>query len=520
MPYAGEDGVAALLERLAARGGWDRVHEGAALIALARGRATVTLEPGNQLELSGTPSRTMSEVAAEAADFAVEVDEALQGSAYQQSAIGYTPWAEVDAIDWVPKGRYAVMREHLAQTGPLAHAMMKGTCAVQANYDFSDEADCAAKVQLATRLAPLTTAMFAHSPFVHGAPAGFMSYRGHVWTKTDPLRTGMPEAGEQFTFERWVDWLLDMPMMFNKGSDGQWRAAGGRTFRSWMSDREPPTWRDWELHLTSVFPEVRVKRTIEVRGADSVPMPLAMAFAALWRALFYSPRIADVAADLAARFVRHGERDERFNEATRNGLRGVVGGRMLAAWAEDLLDGVEAGLDAEERRWIQPLSRQVETGESPARALLRAYRHRPGPAAVLASSGLDVDASRVPLLEAPASGPMRQGLKGARAIDRLTVLAESVLPQLTGERWLPASRALRDLLSQLGPSLDIGLSGGLPMDNWMRVRNGLMPVDQMLDAIAAGDAGDEATPLRLQAACEAASATLVGATTPVVANRR
>ena len=152
--------------------------------------------------------------------------------------------------------------------------MMKGTAAVQASFDFADEADCARKIGLAVRLGPLTTGTFANSPIVEGRPTGFDSWRGHVWTRTDPARTGFPAAAWTFTFERWVDYLLDVPMMFTK-IGGHWADANGRTFRDWLDhgiDGVYPTRADWDLHLTSVFPEVRVKRTIEVRGADCVPL--------------------------------------------------------------------------------------------------------------------------------------------------------------------------------------------------------------------------------------------------------
>jgi len=199
LPYAGLTGVAALLAAFAERG-WSPIREGAHTIALDGGHASITLEPGGQLELSGTAGRTLGEVEREARQFAVDVDE-LAGPDVHQVALGYTPYAAIESIGWVPKGRYAVMREYLHHTGPLAHHMMKGTCAVQATFDYADEADCARKVRLATLLGPLTTAIYANSPWAEGRPTGFMSWRGHIWTRTDPARTGFPAAADAFTFE-------------------------------------------------------------------------------------------------------------------------------------------------------------------------------------------------------------------------------------------------------------------------------------------------------------------------------
>ncbi|MCB9676797.1 MAG: glutamate--cysteine ligase [Alphaproteobacteria bacterium] len=381
LPYYGEPGVRWLMMRFAANG-WEPTMEGEHPIALSRGQARITLEPGGQYELSGAPHDDVSGVDAELAAFNAEVDGFLEGTGYRQVALGFTPFARIEDIPWVPKGRYSVMREHLKETGKLAHHMMKGTCATQASYDFRDEADCGRKVRLATRLGPLTTAIFANSPIAEGRDTGWASYRGHIWTQTDPRRTGFPEAATDFTYEKWVDYLLDVPMMFIKRG-GTYHWAHGRTFRDWMTDADdPPTVDDWDLHLTSVFPEVRIKQTIEVRGADCVPRPLAMSFTALFEGLFYCGQARDEAEALTERFVAHGDKDERFEIACRTGLRGELGGRPLAAWAEELLDIAGSSLDRcrpGDRRWLAPLVELVERGECPADGVRRAFREDPGP---------------------------------------------------------------------------------------------------------------------------------------------
>jgi len=381
LPYYGEPGVRWLLMRFVERG-WEPTMEGEHPVALSKLGARITLEPGGQFELSGAPFDDVSGVDAELHQFNTEVDEILDGTGYRQVALGFTPFARIEDIPWVPKGRYSVMRDHLAETGELAHHMMKGTCATQASYDFRDEADCARKVRLATRLGPLTTAIFANSPIAEGKPTGWASYRGHIWTRTDPRRTGFPEAASDFTFERWVDYLIDVPMMFIK-RDGGYHWAEGRTFRDWLTDPvDPPTEHDWDLHLTSVFPEVRIKQTIEVRGADCVSRPLAMAFTALFEGIFYCGQARDAADELAENYVHYGEKDQRFEVACRDGLRGMHGGRTLASWAEDLVDIAGSSLDRcrpGDRKWLAPLVQLISTGESLSDAVIRAFEEDSSP---------------------------------------------------------------------------------------------------------------------------------------------
>jgi len=372
--YFDELGVRWLMERLIARG-WSPYREGQYPIAAKLHGAWVTLEPGAQFELSGAPHRTITEVHREAQEFNDLINDVLAGTGTQQVALGFTPFARINDVPFVPKGRYDIMRDHLGQTGSLAHHMMKGTAATQASYDFSSEVDCAAKVRLSTYLGPLTTAMFANSPIAEGRLTRWRSYRGHIWTRTDPARTGFPSAAANFTFERWVDYLLDVPMMFQH-IEGRWCSAGGASFRDWMTTGHQgafPTWDDWELHLTSVFPEVRIKRTIEVRGADCVPLPLATAFTALWYGLFYCPSALEQATALARRFAAFGTRERRFEIACRRGLAGTVGGHTLASWAERVVDIAASGLSRRapsESRWLRPLVENVQAGVCPADQLV------------------------------------------------------------------------------------------------------------------------------------------------------
>jgi glutamate--cysteine ligase len=391
LPYSSSHGVQWLLRQYASQHGWGQTTENGHTIALTREQARVTLEPGAQLELSGSPFKTLREIADEAHTFNRRVGQMLEPGGARQVALGFTPYAQIPAIQWVPKGRYSVMRSHLAKTGSLAHHMMKGTCAVQASYDFSTEADCAEKVRLSTKLGPLTTAIFANSPLVHGEDSGWASYRGHIWTQTDPRRTGFPEAANAFSFTAWVDYLLDTPMMFYHFGD-EYLPAHGRSFRSWMLEGERghfPTLADWELHLTSVFPEVRVKHAIEVRGADCVPMPLAMGFVGLFQGLFYHPPSRHRALELADAFASCGSLGERFEIACKDGLSGQVGSTRLITFAEEIFtlgkDGVEA-LCPEDVVYLQPLEAQIARGESPADTLIQALGDDRRPEAVIAAS--------------------------------------------------------------------------------------------------------------------------------------
>lgn len=387
VPYFGDFGVEWLLQQLTRRG-WEPTKEGDHIIALKKDSAWVTLEPGGQFELSGAPYASVHGVVAETLAFVRELRDVIGDAPIHPVALGYTPFATMEDIPWVPKGRYRVMRDHLGKTGALAHDMMKGTAAVQASFDFSDEADCARKIGLAMKLGPLTTAMFANSPIRQGKPSGWMSYRGHVWTQTDPARTGFPEAADNFTFERWLDYLLDVPMMFTR-INGDWADAKGRSFRDWMEsgiDGVFPTSDDWELHQTSVFPEARVKRQIEVRGADCVNLSLSAGFVALFKGLFYCRKATDAAWEVAEELAAIGTRDERFAIACRDGLRGQIGGRTLGDWAKQLMDVSYGGISRcapEDLPLLQPLIAQISTGRSPAADLLDAFEADPTPETVL-----------------------------------------------------------------------------------------------------------------------------------------
>ena len=391
--YDEAGGIRSILEDLAAGdSSWSPYHEAGHLIALLRpDGASITLEPGGQVELSGAPHRSLAALAAEVRENRKHLLALSAGQPHRWIAAGLTPYAPIDSVHWMPKGRYRVMREYLPQHGDLAHAMMKGTCSVQANFDYADEADCADKVRLCAGVAPLTTAIFSNSPLLAGQDTGYLSYRGHIWTRTDPARTGFPPGlRDDYSHERWVDYLLDVPMMFYKrGAD--WAPAHGCTFRTFMNqgiDGQRATWSDWELHQTSVFPEVRVKRTIEVRGADCVDIDLSIAFCAFFSGLLYDRGALEQGLALASALGSTGSREAHFDAACRSGMAGLAGGRSLGVWAQELAAIAAGGLG----RWapdalpmLDPLLARIEAQRSPGLDLLDAWRRDPSPAHVLAA---------------------------------------------------------------------------------------------------------------------------------------
>ena len=390
--YGEPDGIQWILEQLALDPSWRRVNEGKNLIALHReDMANITLEPGGQVELSGAPHRTLTALADEMKSNRTALLDISRDQNHVWIAAGLTPITPIADIPWVPKGRYKIMRRYLPERGDLAAYMMKGTCSVQANYDFSGEEDCARKVRLSSGLAPLTTALFANSPLLENRPTGFKSYRGHIWTRTDPDRTGFPPGlRADYSHEKWVDYLLRSPMMFRL-SEGEWIPAHGTPFGVFLNegiDGSFPTWNDWDLHQTSVFPEVRIKRTIEIRGADCVDHEMALAFCALFTGMLYCNIALDEGIALVEELEQHGDHASRFDAACRGGLEADVGGRALADWASDLGEIAERGLQAclpDDVDKIVPLLQRIEDGRSPADDILDAWNTNPAPEHIIQS---------------------------------------------------------------------------------------------------------------------------------------
>ncbi|MFO1105132.1 MAG: glutamate--cysteine ligase [Amaricoccus sp.] len=390
LPYEGECSVLAMLTGLRDRFGWAPVEEAGKLIGLQRGGANVSLEPGGQLELSGAPLVTIHETCDELGQHLHEVREIADTIGAGFIGLGAAPeWTEAQ-MPVMPKGRYALMTRYMREVGSHGTQMMYRTCTVQVNLDFASEADMVRKFRVSLALQPLATALFACSPFFEGKVNGWQSWRARIWRDTDPARTGMlPFVFEPgMGFERYVEYALDVPMYFVY-RDGTYIDALGQSFRDFLAGRLPalpgekPTFSDWADHLTTIFPEVRIKKFMEMRGADGGPWRRICALPAFWVGLLYHGGALDAAWDLVKDWTAE-DRDRLRHDAAKVGLRAEVAGRPLIELAREVLDlsraGLKArarpgagGLIADETHFLDALAEIVARGETPADELLARY---------------------------------------------------------------------------------------------------------------------------------------------------
>ncbi|MBR0679723.1 glutamate--cysteine ligase [Roseomonas eburnea] len=368
-------GIRAMLEGLTAFG-WEPILDRGNPIGLKRGEASVSLEPGGQFELSGAPLVSLHETRDEIADHLEEVRKVAGPLGLGFAPLGFHPLATRDQMPWMPKGRYAIMRQYMPRVGSMGLDMMLRTCTVQVNLDFGEEADMVEKLRVSLALQPLATALFANSPFAEGKPNGYRTLRGKVWTDTDPDRTGIPSVvfEDGFGFERFADWVLDVPMYFIM-REGRWIDAAGIPFRDFLSgkaadrlDGETATMGDWADHVTTVFTDVRLKRFLEMRGADAGAPVYLTALPAFWVGLLY-----DDAAQKAARALTKGwsvQEIRALREAVpAQALDATIGGRRLREVARDVLAIARDGLRARglgEEMHLDPLDAIVAAGQTQA----------------------------------------------------------------------------------------------------------------------------------------------------------
>jgi glutamate--cysteine ligase len=385
VPYEGERGIASVLERVAATDGSERVLEDGSLVALRKERASVTLEPGGQLELSGAPLRTIHETCSEFHSHLEVMKRVCEPLGIVWLGLGMHPLHGVPEIPRMPKSRYRIMRSYLPSHGSLALEMMHATATVQANYDFSDEADMVAKVRVALAVSPVVSAIFANSSLSEGKANGFVSRRLHIWQHTDPDRTGLlPFAFEpDFGYRRYIEWALDVPMFFVVRK-GVYHAAGGMTFRRFLREgfgAERANFADFDRHLTTLFPEVRLKHVIEVRGADAVPPGLTCSLPALWKGLLYDSGARAAAFELVAD-ASHEEREAARSDVARRGLAARYAGRPVLEIAKELAAIAREGLrrighagrrDPDETGFLDPILEQLATGASPGQIVLERW---------------------------------------------------------------------------------------------------------------------------------------------------
>jgi len=390
VPYDGPRGIRALLEGMQRLLGWQPIAEGPHLIGLfdAAGGGAITLEPGGQFELSGAQVDSVHQTASELIAHLDQVREVAKPLRLGFLGIGMTPdWRRAD-MPVMPKGRYKIMTAYMPKVGTLGLDMMYRTCTVQTNLDFSSEADMVKKLRVSLALQPVATALFANSPFTDGKPNGFLSFRSEIWRDTDNDRAGMlPWAFEPgMGFERWVDYALGVPMYFVKHDD-EYVDVAGQSFRDLLVGKlrgmpgARATISDWANHLSSIFPEVRLKRYLEMRGADAGPLPNLLALPAFWVGILYDDAVLDTAWDLVKDWSA-AERQQLRDEVPKLGLAAKIRGRGVAELAADILKLSRAGLarrnrlDAagrDEGRYLDVLDERLARRKTPADDLLAKF---------------------------------------------------------------------------------------------------------------------------------------------------
>lgn len=369
--------------------GWEPVLEGGNVIAMSGPDGAISLEPAGQLELSGAPLENLHQTCAETGRHLAQVKTIGDKLGLGYLGLGLWPDKTREELPVMPKGRYDIMLRHMPRVGSMGLDMMLRTCTIQVNLDYSSEADMAQKFRVSLALQPLATALFANSPFTEGKPNGFLSYRSHIWSDTDPQRTGMlPFVFEQgFGYERYVDYMLDVPMYF-VFRDGKYIDAAGLSFRDFLKGElsvlpgEKPRLSDWTDHLSTAFPEVRLKSFLEMRGADGGPWNKICALPALWVGLLYDQTALDAAWDLVKGWDMVG-REELRNAVPKLGLDAPLpGGGKLKDVAAEVLAIARSGLVARARLnaagdseagFLDPLEEIVRSGKVPAQRLLDKY---------------------------------------------------------------------------------------------------------------------------------------------------
>ena len=393
LDYEGPAGVRSLLERLT-RYDWTPILEGENPIALSKPDGSfISLEPAGQLELSGAPLENIHQTCDEVTSHLQQVKAIARELDLGFIGLGYHPKLTASEMPWMPKGRYEIMRNYMPKKGKLGLEMMQATCTVQVNLDFSSEADMVKMYRISLALQPVATALWANSPFRQGKPSGFLSYRSHIWTDTDPDRSGMlPFVFEDgFGFERYVDYLLDMPMYFVH-REGKYIDASGQSFRHFLDGKLPalpnekPHLKDWADHISTAFPEVRLKQFLEMRGTDGGPWGQLCALPAFWVGLLYDEDARDAAWDLVKDWSIE-ELDFLRAEVPRLALKTPFRNRTLLDVTSEVLQIAHKGLNRRKRidslgmdetHFIKPLFQTVHSGLTSADELLAAFEGRWG----------------------------------------------------------------------------------------------------------------------------------------------
>lgn len=386
VPYEGDRGIGRALANLHERfPQWNPVYEDANVIALEDGLSSITLEPGGQLEMSGQQCDSLHCADEELQRHVREILEVGDLLRIRFLGLGIVPKTPLERIGWMPKQRYRIMREIMGRTGTLGRRMMAQTATVQCNFDYSDEKDALRKMRVSLALGPLLVAVSANSPVVDGAPSGFQSFRAHIWTDTDADRCGsLPFVFRtESLFGAYTEYALDVPMYFI-WRKGRYKEVGGITFRRFLAegcDGERATLADWTLHLTTLFPEVRLKTYIEVRSADSQPVDLMLGTPALMKGIFYDSDSLDAAWDVVKSWDP-ATLAEMHEGAARNGLAGKAGRLTLGDYAKEIVEIARAGLVRQARRnsrgddetiYLDLLTENVRASRNPALSIIERW---------------------------------------------------------------------------------------------------------------------------------------------------
>lgn len=389
VPYEGDRGIGRILAELTGRfPQWKPVREGTNVIALEDGRASITLEPGGQLEMSGEQCGSLHCAKDELDRHVREILEVGEALGIRFLGLGIVPKTPLERIPWMPKQRYRIMRDIMGRTGTLGRRMMAQTATVQCNFDYSDEADASKKMRVSLALGPVLVAVSANSPIVDGRPTGFQSYRAHIWTDTDADRCGtLPFALRSGSlFRAYTEYALDVPMYF-LWRQGAYREVGGITFRRYLEhgfEGEQATIADWTLHLTTLFPEVRLKSYLEVRSADSQSVELMLGTPALMKGIFYDSDALEAALDLVRNWGP-AEIVEMQAGAARDGLAAKAGRLTLGDYAKEVVEIARHGLvrqarlgpdGRDETVYLDPLADLVRSGRNPATAIIEGWEGR------------------------------------------------------------------------------------------------------------------------------------------------
>ncbi len=391
--YGGLKGIEALLKGYVKHFDWQPIYENKKISALKRDEAFITLEPAGQLELSGAPHIHLHNTFGEVNTHFQELYRLLKNLDISYLSLGIDPFTRRENRPWVKKKRYAIMREYMPEKGTSGLDMMTGSATIQSNLDFSSEADMACKLKLALSIQPIITALFASSPFLYGKPNGFQSYRAYVWQHTDPDRCGwMPWVFEgKMTFEKYVDYLLDVPMYFiqipGRGGKVETISALGQSFRDFLKGKLPakpgaiPTMRDWENHIKCVFPEVRVKQFLEMRGADAGPMEHITALSAFWVGLLYDAKNLEKLEDMIKNWTNE-DREHLYLTIPKQGFSTLFKGKSVHIFAKKLFYMAMEGLKRrkffntvgqDESIYLKPLAIYAEKGTNLAEGMLNSY---------------------------------------------------------------------------------------------------------------------------------------------------